>query len=139
MENLSPSLILLWDVRRSVENGRSVGQGVKVFLARELEDAFSGLIESWWKAQGRSNVRWKLEVHGSHRRMLIELLEAGLRGQSISQPLRSLELEMVQSCEDEIAAHVASLPLLLMFPLLGLIFPSMLVLLLVPILKMLQF
>ena len=139
MENLAPSLILLWDVKRAVESGQSVNQGVKTFLNRHKVDVFQYQIDTWWHSQRNPNIVFDKKQLRAHRRMLLELLEAGLRGQSIAAGLKNIEAELIMSCEEEISRHVANLPLLLLFPLLGLVFPAMLMLLILPILKMLHF
>ncbi len=73
------------------------------------------------------------------RRQLLVTVELGLQGESILAQLRALESELLLSCEDEIQTHAALLPLKMMLPLFGLIFPSFFILLIVPLLRMLQF
>jgi hypothetical protein len=143
VENLAPSLILLWDVKRALECGHSAGKGVKCFLARAndeaSDDVFHFQTRTWWNSLSNPNIQFERQRIAPHRRMLLELIEAGLRGQPISAALKNIEAELILSCEDEIAAHVARLPLILLFPLLGLVFPSMLMLFILPVLDMLRF
>ena len=139
LENLAPSLILLWDVKRAIENGQAAGQGVKCFLRREHVDVFHFQTQAWWDSLSNPHIRFDRYRLSPHRRMLLELLEAGMRGQPIMPALKNLEAELILSCEDEISTHVARLPLILLLPLLGLVFPSMLMLLILPVLDMLRF
>lgn len=139
MEDLSPALILVWDVRRALERGRSVSFGIRQYLQRNGRDVFDRQLSVWWLAQSNPSVSFHKTQLGLHRRFLLELLEEGLRGHSIGQALQSLENELILSCEREIHEQIARLPLLSLFPLMGLIFPSLMLLLAVPLLRMLQF
>ena len=139
MENLAPPLVLLWDVKRAIENGQSVQAGLKVFLARPKINAFQYQTETWWLSLNNPNVMFNKKKLPVQRRLLLELMESGQRGAAIGPGLKSMEAELILRCEDEIQTHVARLPLLLLIPLLGLIFPAMLMLLILPILKLLPF
>ena len=139
MENLAPSLILLWDVKRAIENGQAASQGIKCFLSRERSEVFHFQTKEWWDSLSNPNIRFDKRRLNPHRRMLLELLEAGMRGLPIAAALKNLEAELILSCEDEISTHVSRLPLILLLPLLGLVFPSMLMLLILPVLDMLRF
>ena len=139
MEDISPALILVWDVRRALERGRSVSFGVRQYLQRAGSDTFHQQVGVWWLAQSNPQVLFQKAQVGLHRRFLLELLEEGLRGHSIGQALQSLENELILSCEHEIQERIAQLPLLSLLPLMGLIFPSLMLLLAVPLLRLLQF
>ena len=138
MENVTPTLVLLWDVKRSLEMGTSVSKGIKNFLNRGIRHEFSHFVNKW-VSQFQSQEQ---AISTSHlpatRRHLLALLEQGLKGQSILEPLKSFEAEIILSCEEEVQNHLAKLPLLLMIPLMGLIFPALMVLIVGPTLKMLQ-
>ena len=147
MENLAPPLILLWEVKRSLEKGQSVGAGIKTYLRRVKVGAFRTQIETWWSIQNspqifkeKSLVEVSLNMSLSpKRRYLLEILEVGLKGHGILQTLSSLETELISDCEDEIQHHVANLPLRALVPLMLFIFPSMMLLLVIPLLKLLKF
>lgn len=138
-ENIAPSLMLLWEVKRALEKGQSVSLGIKNYIRREKPEAFRHQVEIWWAAQSNLQIFYDKSLLSYKRRYLLEILEAGLKGHGILQALYGLENELILSCEDEILNHVAKLPLLALFPLMFLIFPSMLLLLVVPLLKLLQF
>ncbi|MBC7420996.1 MAG: hypothetical protein H7328_09745 [Bdellovibrio sp.] len=139
MENLAPSLVLLWDVKRSLEKGQSLSLGIKSFLARKRENNFADQVESWWLAQSNPNLCFDKQKITVTRKYLLEILEQGLRGQGILESLKAYESELILSCEDEIQKHIAKLPLILMIPLMGFIFPSLMMLLIGPLLNAIQF
>jgi hypothetical protein len=138
MENVTPTLILLWDVKRSLEKGLSVSNGIGFFIKREIKHDFAHFVRLWAN-QFQTN-KESLSTHHLNptRRHLLALLEHGIKGQAILDALKSYESELIMSCEDEIQTHIAKLPLLLLVPLMGLIFPSLMILLICPALKMLQ-
>lgn len=139
MQNISPALVLLWDVRRSLENGQSVSRGVQQFCKRSIDDSFKNQVNWWWLSQSNPQIHFSKQDLGVYRRQLLEILELGLKGQPILPSLKGLEVEMLSSCEDEIQIYVSRLPLLSLFPLMFLIFPSMIMLLLLPLLNLLKF
>lgn len=130
---------LLWTVRRGIEKGQSVQSGIQAYLSQGTEDEFSVLVRRWWRARQNPEMFYDHGVFSFHRRLLIELLEAGLSGQPIAQQLQSLEIELLLHCENMIQKHIALLPVISLLPLLLLIFPSMALLILWPLLGMLQF
>ncbi len=139
MEDVSPTLILLWDIKRSLEKGQAVSLGMKTFLNRKLKGDFFIQVDQWWLAQNNLLSAFDKKNLTMTRRHLLEILEIGLKGQSILETLKGYEQELIQSCEDEIQSHLARLPLLLMIPLMGLIFPSLMILLIGPLLKVFEF
>lgn len=139
MEDISPTLIFLWDLKRALEKSQSVSVGIKVFLNKKLKHAFYFQVERWWMSQNNASSPFDKSKLCSSRAYLLEIAELGLKGQSILEILKSYECELVKSCENEVEQHIAKLPLLLMFPLMGLIFPSMMLLLIAPLLKSFQF
>ncbi|MBY0553367.1 hypothetical protein K2P97_02480 [bacterium] len=139
MENLAPPLILLWDVKRALEKGQSVSTGIKNYLKRPKDDLFNEQIEIWWFSQQNSRIFFDKKQISYHRRYLLEILEQGLKGQGILNSLYLLETEIIISCDSEIHLYVTRLPLISLIPLTFLIFPSMILLLVAPLLKLLQF
>ena len=138
MENITPTLILVWDVKRSLEKGQSVAMGIRVFMDRNIRHDFSFFVKKWFlNFQSEKEVMNSQHLNAT-RRHLLSLLEYGLRGQTILEALKSYETELIISCEDEIQNHVARLPLMLLVPLMGLIFPALMMLLIWPALKMFQ-
>ncbi len=138
MENITPTLLLLWDVKRALEKGQSVAQGIRFFIERNIRHDFSYFVKQWFLHFQSSQVMLASGHLQPTRKYLLTLLEHGLSGQGILEALRSYEGEVILGCEDEIQSHIAKLPLILLIPLMGLIFPSLMMLLIWPALKMFQ-
>ncbi len=139
MENIAPSLVLLWDSKRALEKGQALSVGVRAFLARNKSDPFTKQVDEWWLTLSNQSATFDKSKLAHTRRYLLEILEQGLRGQAILESLKSYEGELILSCEDEIQKHVSKLPLILMIPLMGFIFPALMLLLIGPLLNAIQF
>lgn len=135
--NLPSSLVLVWDLRRAIERNQSLHIGIKRFVERDLKCKFTLQFQNWWNHYRMNHpvpdLKWTM-----HQRVLIQLIEKGLAGTPIYDYLIELDAQMINSCEDDIEKHISLLPLILQIPLLGLLFPAILMLLLVPALKLLQ-
>lgn len=139
MENITPPLILLWDVRRSLERGRSVSNGIKCYLNRNKTGTFHGQIENWWASQNNAQIIYNNSGMNLKRQFLLETLETGLKGHAILLTLQSIETELILSCEDEIQRHVTLLPIISLIPMMLLIFPAVMIVLIVPLFNLLPF
>ncbi len=145
MEDISPTLILLWEVKRALEKGVSIHSGVENYILKNRSSKFAFQVEIWWLAQKNRSDSQYLEARKLKekttmtRKYLFEILELGIKGQSILETLKTYEKELIQNCEDEIQTHIARLPLILMIPLMGLVFPALMILLLGPLLSYLSF
>ncbi len=133
---LPTPLLLLWDVKRALESHRTSLAGVESYTKRNLKDDFSQKVIFW--LNNRSSQQ-KPDFKSLYQRQLIGLIQKSYEGISIYEQLKDLEKEMVQVCEDDIERHLQKLPLLLQIPLMGLIFPAIMMILIVPILNMLSF
>lgn len=137
---MSPTLILLWDVKRSIKFGRSVNFGVQKFLFRklssELHDYFNENSNFRQKARDKEIIFAEMNPK---QRYLVTIIESGRSGNPILNELEKLESEILLELDLEIENHISKLPVLLLIPLMGLIFPSMLILIIVPLLKLLEF
>lgn len=142
--NLPSSLLLVWDIKRALEKNQSIQIGIKFFILRKLNCKFADSFSDIWRQYQVGPVS-AMEASlntgrfNSAQRALIFLVNRGLSGQPIYENLKVLELEYIELCEDEIQRHVQKLPLMLQIPMLGLIFPAMMSLLIIPALGMLQF
>ncbi|MNJ91162.1 hypothetical protein D3C87_88080 [compost metagenome] len=136
MEGVAPPLALLLAVKRALEKGQSVRQGLNFYLKRHHDD-FSDVVLRWFGLlqQGQSARKLLLGVKSVHRQVLLELLERGLAGESIYQALLQLESEIIEACQDELNTKLARLPFILLIPLLLFQFPSFLLLLFGPLLQ----
>ena len=138
MENLTPTLILLWDIKRSIQKGQSVRFGAELFVKRQIKHRFCQLFKVWFAGRHINSAANKVEFNYLQRQ-LVDLIELGMSGESILSHLNELEKEVIRNCEEEINLYLATLPLKALVPLVCCLFPSMFMLLLVPLLKMFQF
>lgn len=136
MEGVAPPLELLMCVKRSIEKGQSVKQGVLQYV-KKGEGEFPTVVTRWLALlQQGQDTRECLSVLSSlHRRTLLQILERGLRGESIHGVLMRLEEELVEACHEEITNKIAQLPFIMLIPLLIFQFPAFLMLLFGPLLQ----
>ena len=136
MEGVAPPLALLSCVKRSIEKGQSVKQGVLLYI-KKGEGEFPSMVMRWMALlQQGQDTRACIETLSSpHRRALLQVLERGLRGESIHGVLISLEEEMIEACKEEITNKLARLPFIMLIPLLLFQFPAFLMLLFGPLLQ----
>ena len=139
MEDLSPTLVLIWDVLRAIEGGYSVMHGLLIFKSRRLVQHLSDEITKVMQNMPQQPDFRNCSGITLQQRHLLELIQLGNRGESVYETLKSLETELILSCEDEISRHLALLPFKMMLPLLGLIMPALMIVLIAPLIAMLQF
>ncbi|WP_373998548.1 hypothetical protein [Bdellovibrio bacteriovorus] len=136
MEGLAPPLELLSSVKRAIEKGQSVKQGVLHYIKKH--DGEFPLIVTQWLAllqQGQDPKECIQGLSSLHRRTLLQILERGLRGEAIHGVLVRLEEELIEACNEEITNKIARLPFIMLVPLLIFQFPAFLVLLFGPLLQ----
>lgn len=136
MESIAPPLVLLAAVKRAMEKGQPVRQGIQGYL-KTNEGDFAKMVTRWWALlqQGQETIFLLRELQSLHRQVLLQLLERGLAGESIYNALLQLESELIEACQDELANKIARLPFLLLVPLLLFQFPAFLLLLFGPLLQ----
>lgn len=136
MEDLAPPLELLLYVRNRMECGEHIRSGIHAYLAGTNQE-FRHQVRRWLLCF-ESNTSSDLvlaEPMSVHRRALLRLLEKGLHGRPIHQQLIELEHEIVEASAQEVQERISTLPVRLLVPLLLLLFPSYMILLVVPFLK----
>ncbi|KHD88024.1 MAG: hypothetical protein OM95_10885 [Bdellovibrio sp. ArHS] len=136
MEGLAPPLELLTCVKRAVEKGQSVKQGVLYYIKKN-EGEFPAVVTQWLALlqQGYDPKDCVQGLSSLHRRTLLQILERGLRGEAIHGVLVRLEEELIEACQDEITNKIARLPFVMLVPLLIFQFPAFLMLLFGPLLQ----
>jgi hypothetical protein len=138
MENIAPPLELIIEVRFGLEKG----QALKKTLQNYASDCFSTDKESikWrqfiqkWLLNlefGQSTTEIKKKLNPV-RQQIIEVLEMGLRGESIYPQICALEDELFEAAKFEIEEHTSVLAIKSLIPLLMFQFPAFLVLLMGP-------
>ncbi len=139
MENLSPTLVLIWDVLRAIESGNSANKGLQQYILRSIEHSFHKGVQKWWSQLLINQPAPQLFADTVLKRQLLHLIKLGHNGESIYEPLKALEVELILSCEDEINQHLALLPFKMLFPLFFFIMPAVMIVLIVPLLDLIQF
>lgn len=136
MEGLAPPLELLICVKRAVETGQSVKQGIVIYLKKGRGE-FPAVVAHWLALlqQGKETRECMQSIKSLHRRTLLQILERGLAGESIYNVLARLEEELLEACHDEINTKLAQLPLIILVPLLLFQFPAFLLLLFGPLVQ----
>jgi hypothetical protein len=136
MENISPTLTLLLEVRAALDSGYSVRTGILNFLQKPKTSIHS-IIAKWFAAiDHHQNLSPIFKELHPCRRGLFLVLEKGLNGTSIHNNLVELEKEIIISCETEMEEQIKMLPLKMLIPVLFLMFPAYLILLFGPFLQM---
>jgi len=136
MDHIAPPLQLVANIKRSVEVGSSIRSGILAFIQAENSN-FAKDVSKWISLndQGLDTMFILQKQRSQYRRSLLELLERGLRGESIYVYLCQLEQEIIEACQDEISRKLSKLPFLLLGPLLLMQFPAFLLLLFGPLLE----
>lgn len=136
MEGVAPPIVLLMSVKRSIEKGESVKQGILNYVRKESGD-FPHLVTQWLSIlqQGQDSRACLQACPSIYRRSLLQILERGLKGEPIYNLLNQMEEEIILACNEEISSRIARLPLLMLIPLLLFQFPAFLALLFGPLLK----
>lgn len=136
MEGVAPPLELLMRVKRSVEKGQSVKQGIFHYI-KHSDGEFALAVTHWLGLlqQGQDPQSYLQTVSSLYRRTLLQVLERGLRGEPIHAVLLRMEEEMVEACQEELANRIAQLPFLMLIPLLLFQFPAFLLLLFGPLVQ----
>lgn len=145
MENikLPASLLLVWDIKRAIEKNQSLQIGIKSFLTRPLKCPFAVAFADLCREQQlnvikRETLAINSEKFNVSQRALMFLIVKGLSGLPIYENIKLLEKEFIAHCDDDIQSHILKLPLLLQIPMLGLLFPAIMCLLILPALGMLK-
>ncbi|HPI39162.1 MAG TPA: hypothetical protein PLJ21_00050 [Pseudobdellovibrionaceae bacterium] len=139
MEGLAPPLKLLLEVKRALEAGETVRNGVSQYLEKQ-EDSFSILVQQWlnYNSQNLSTEKLLSKEASIYRVQLLYLLEEGLLGKSIYKKINEFEQEIEAACEREIQDHLDSLHFKVLLPILFFQFPAFLLLLFGPLLNHLK-
>lgn len=135
MDNLAASYLFVEHLRYCLESGDTVVTAIKKFVRLERTE-FALLLEKWLilSLSEQYNAGEFQKPLSLYRRSVFDLLDLTKTGVSIVEPLKSMEKEMVQICENDLQKHLDMLPFQLMIPMLFLQFPAVLLILIGPLL-----
>lgn len=137
MEDISPSLKVILEVRTAIEGGHSVRQGLLSYLKINNSD-FSQILRTWMLRRDHNQETGSIiNDLVPARRAVIQCFERGLGGTPILPQLIELEGEIIKLCESELDEQIKIMPIKMLLPLLGLMFPAYLLLLFGPFLDIL--
>jgi hypothetical protein len=137
MDFLAPPAACLAKVRHGLECGLECGSSASEAVRAAIGpggDEFSRQMRRWWLARERGAAISARELFNRPvQRILVETLERGLKGEPIMERLAEIEEEMKLAMIDCVERHLQRLPVLMLLPLTGLVFPSFMLLLLGPL------
>lgn len=136
MDSLTPPLLTaLREMRWHLLAGRSVKDAMDAYL-QVTNDEFSRKMRELWtlRHQGTLNCG-EINLPTHYHRAFWDLLERGLLGQPIVDPMNNLEEEVERVSLRDLEMHVATLPFKALLPLLFLQFPAFIILLIGPLMR----
>ena len=131
---LAPPLKAVLEIRLQMENGVSVPQAVRVYSQRNLEEPFAKKLGLWLFAKETGKSYDEKAFDTFYRRRLVDLLNYGLRGESILEALCDLEKDLIFITNENLEQHLQKLPLVSLIPLMLFEFPAFFLLLVGPLL-----
>jgi hypothetical protein len=137
MEHLAPPYQFTLDLLYELESGGTARSAVKKYTT-QFQNEFCIILRHWLRLQEFGElVIAEPTFKSSYQKAIWDLLMLSQQGVSLVIPVRELELELRFVCEEQLEQHLATLPYKLMIPLLFMQFPSLMVILLGPLLAQL--
>lgn len=138
MENLAPSYRFVLLLSEEFRGGKTLRATIERFLA-ENHSSFAKTLLNWLLHYEKGRLdEFKIDFQKRNlpifQETLFDLLHLHMNGASILEPLESLEQEMNRAARMQMDAHLAQLPFKMLIPLLFFQFPSLLLLILGPML-----
>lgn len=135
MEYLAMPYIFVENLRYSLESGENLQASIKKFIA-ENPSSFTHLLQEWLvlRQVGKQPFGEFQRTFPVARKSIFDLLDLAYGGVSVIEPLKSMEAELFQMCDHDLAKHLDKLPYKLMIPMMTLQFPAVLLLLIGPLL-----
>lgn len=130
--NLPSSLLLVWELKKVLENGESLKLGLNRFIALGKKSNLLTQVKDYEKSQFVSFSN--LHQLNHFERALLDLVTRGIKGASIYESLELLEHEIVNQCESDILIHSTKWPMIMQIPLMFLILPAIALVLIGPLL-----
>lgn len=119
MEALAPALELILEVRFGIEKGESLKRTLTNFARHESINPWRTTVALWLQLQesGRSTESI-LSICSFSERRVLELLEQGLKGESVFAQVCGLEEELFEASKMEMEEFVSTLSVKALVPLL---------------------
>lgn len=139
MEHLTPPLLTaVREIRWQLQAGKSSRDAIRGYL-HLYKDEYSRKLRELLllHEQGRLRTAAK-SFTNAYQAANWDLLQRGLDGHPILEPLMGLEREVERAAQLDVEAHIAALPFKALFPLLFFQFPAFVTVLVLPLLRELQ-
>lgn len=137
MENIAPPLELIIEIRFGLEKGQALKRTLQIYIDENVihrdGQKWRSCLRKWLVAieSGQSTTPIKRSLNPV-RQQIVDVLEMGLRGESIYPQICALEEELFDAAKLEIEEHAVVLSMKALIPLLLFQFPAFLMLLLGP-------
>lgn len=139
MDKLSPQAEVLMQIRSGLEKNKSAFGSLQDFGDLPSTE-FGRQVQKILEAHSSGQSYWPNVEHSQLSISIYSLISRALAGESIAANLQELEAEAIRDSFDQIDRFTKKLPFLLMMPLFVFMFPSLVVLMLTPLLlSLLQF
>jgi hypothetical protein len=136
MEGLTPPLLhTIRELRWRISTGLSMREALRLHLESSSTTLAHDLREWWALKVHERNPPPPPTFSTPLRRAVLDVIERGLAGQPSLEHLQALEEEVERAAQNELDAHISSLPFKVLLPLLLFQFPAFLILLLGPLLR----
>lgn len=130
------TLILLQTIKYKLESGEAIRPSLAAFASSHQSEL--GLQVATWISlleRGLQTSSYLAQIKSPVRRQMFFVFERGLRGESILGSLVQMESELLDHCYEQIEKHMVILPLKMLLPLMGFIFPAFLIIVLGPLIQ----
>jgi len=139
MDYLAPPLNAVLHIQLSIKAGLSVRSAIKSYIKNFPDCGFSTQISIWLfcietgKEFNDSAIKKK-----NYRKILLNTLDRGLKGEPILSNLQELEVELKRISSQDLEQQIQKLPFISLIPLFLFQVPALFLLLLAPLLLELQ-
>ncbi len=133
MDCLAPPLRALLSIQLNIQNGLSVHSAIRAYLQDFPDCPFARQVGLWLFCM-QTGKPFTEKVETIHRKMLLDILNRGLKGQPILFILKEFEEELKQVAMQDLEEQIQKLPFLSLIPLFLFQVPAFFLLLLAPLL-----
>ena len=139
MDYLAPPLNAVLQIQLKIKSGFSVRSAIQAYVKDFPDCPFAVQINLWlfYMETGRPNIQIT-STKNSYRKILLDILQRGLKGEPILCTLQEFEIELKRASLYNLEQQIQKLPFFSLIPLLLFQVPAFLLLLLAPLLLELQ-
>lgn len=135
MDCLAPPLNAVLQIQLKIKNGFSVRSAIQIYTKDFADSDFAKQLSLWlfFREAGKSFFPpdWSKK---SYRKIFLEILDRGLKGEPVLCILQELEEELKRACLQDLEQQIQKLPFVCLIPLFLFQVPAFFLLLLAPLL-----